>query len=129
MPETIFLAKALGLILIVLSVIIVIRRQEMIVALAGWTEQRLLRTVIAILEVIAGVFLVVAHNVWSPLPAAVISGIGWLLLLEGIFYVLAPEPLIDGVLKAFNKPAWYLGGGAVAGALGIYLAGFGYAWW
>lgn len=129
MPETVFLAKALGVILIVLSAIIVIRRNTMMVAIRGWTEQRLLRMVIAILEVIGGVFLVVAHNVWSPLPAAVISGIGWLLLIEGIFYVIAPEPLIDGVLKAFNKPPVYLVGGGLAAALGVYLAGFGYSWW
>ncbi len=79
-------------------------------------------------EVLAGLFLVVMHNQWSPLPAAVITLIGWLLLLEGLLFLVLPDDLVGRFMATFNTESWYLAGGLLAIAAGAYLTAFGFGW-
>ena len=78
---------------------------------------------------LAGLFLVFGHNVWSPLPAAIISLLGWIAVIEGGLYLLLPDEAVEGIPEAVNRPSMYLGGGAFTVLVGIYLAGFGFGWW
>ena len=129
MELTVFLAKVLGIAMVVVGAAIMLRRDYYLAVFGTFAEQRMTRVVIAIIELIAALSLVVAHTAWSPFPAALISLIGWMAVVEATACLLLPDAAIRTMLAQVNTPAWYLGGGIFAIALGAYLAGFGFGWW
>jgi hypothetical protein len=126
---TIYLSKVFGIGLIIMGAAIAIRRRYFVPVFGAFVEERLLRVIVASIELIAGLFLIAAHNVWSPLPAAFISLFGWVAVIEGTAYLLLPDEPLERLLKTVNVPAWYLIGGLLTIVIGLYLAGFGFGWW
>jgi hypothetical protein len=126
---TIFLAKAIGIVLVMTGAAIVIRRHYFLPVFGAYVEQRLLRTTMSMIELLAGIFLVVGHNVWSPLPAAMITILGWMAVLEATIYLFLPDRLVAKFIGTFNTANWYVVGGSLASVVGVYLAGFGFGWW
>jgi hypothetical protein len=128
MEATVLLSKALGLSLIVIGAAIILRRRYYLPVFAAYVEQRLVRTVVSIIELVAGLLLV-ANNVWSPLPAAIMTLLGWMAVAEATAYLFLPDVYVARVIGTFNTATWYIVGGMLAIAVGLYLAGFGFAWW
>jgi hypothetical protein len=83
-----------------------VRRRYFLPVFASYPDQRLLRAVVSMAEVLAGLFLVVMHNRWSPLPAAVITVVGWLVLLEGLLYLALPDDRVRRFIATFNTEGW-----------------------
>jgi len=129
MEPTVYLAKVIGVGLIIMGAAIALRRRYFIPVFGAFVEERLTRTIMAMVELFAGLFLVIGHNVWSPLPAAIISLLGWMAVIEGTAYLLLPDEAIERLMKALNVPAWYVAGGLLSILIGLYLAGFGFGWW
>jgi hypothetical protein len=120
-----FLAKVIGLALVVIGAVIVTRRRTLVAVFATYIEQGLLRFTISMIELVGGLGLVV-NNVWSPLPAAIVTMIGWLAVAEALFFMAAPDALVAWLMRNLNTEAWYLAGGSVAVVTGFYLAGSGF---
>jgi hypothetical protein len=129
MALTVVLAKVIGIVLVMLGAVITIRRDYFLPIFAAYVEQRLLRTTMSMIELLFGVFLVVAHNVWSPLPAAIITLLGWMAVFEATIYLFLPDRWVAKFIATFNTAGWYVVGGLLAIVVGVYLAGFGFAWW
>jgi hypothetical protein len=129
MTLTILLAKVIGIVLVVTGAAILFRRDYFLPVFAAYVEQRLLRTTMSMIELLTGVLLVVAHNHWSPLPAAIITLLGWMAIFESTIYLFLSDRLVAKFIATFNTQAWYVVGGLLAILVGIYLAGFGFAWW
>jgi hypothetical protein len=125
---TLFLSKVVGLTLIVIGAVIMLRRRELVPVFATYTEQRLLRFIMSMIELVAGLALVM-HNAWSPPAAAILTLLGWMAVVEGAFYMLAPDDVVARFMAAFNTERWYIVGGALAVLVGLYLLGFGFGWW
>lgn len=49
--------------------------------------------------------------------------------MEAIAYLLLPDELIEKLIDTFNTQIWYMVGGLLTIAVGIYLTGAGFAWW
>jgi hypothetical protein len=126
---TVFLARVIGIVLAMTGAAILIRRQYFLAVFGAYVEQRLLRTTMSMIELLAGVALVVGHNHWSPLPAAIITLLGWMAVLEGTVYLLLPDGWVSKIITTFNTSACYVFAGSLAIVVGIYLAGYGFAWW
>ena len=129
MATTVYLSKVFGISLVIIGAVIMIRRRYFIPAIGAFVRERLVRTITAFIELIAGTFLIVGHNVWSPLPAAIISLLGWIAVIEAIAYLLLPDAVLERAISALNTETVYLVGGLLAIALGTYLTGFGFGWW
>jgi hypothetical protein len=129
MELTIYLSKVFGVALIVMGAATLARRRYFVPVFGTFAAERLLRAIVGFMEMLAALFLLFAHNMWSPLPAAIVTLFGWVALIESITYLLLPDESVDGLLRVINKPAWYVGGGLVSILVGIYLAGFGFGWW
>jgi hypothetical protein len=128
MEATLFLSKVVGLTLIVIGLLIALRRRELVPVFATYTEQRLLRFIVSMIELVAGLALVL-HNAWSPPGAAILTLLGWMAVVEAVFYMLAPDDVVARFMAVFNTEGWYIAGGALAVAVGLYLAGFGFGLW
>lgn len=127
MQHTEMLSQVIGSLLIFLSVTIVARQRHYIAAFSAFPTQPMVRMFICVIELVAGLFLVVTHNQWSGPPAAVIITVfGWLLVIEGAAYLWMNDAQVARVIRVINTPAWYWAGGAGAFALGAYLAAFGF---
>lgn len=129
MPLTLMLAKVFGLALIVMSIALLTKRAFFAKITRDFLQQDLLRLIVSFLELVAGLFIVIGHNVWSPMPAAVITVIGWAFVLEGASYLLLPEKWTARFVNAVNRPQVFLAGAIVSLIVGIYLADYGFALW
>jgi hypothetical protein len=74
----------------------------------------------------AGLLLVVSHNVWVAGWPVIVTLLSWLVLIKAIAYLLLPFSAMAGVVKAFNRPAWFTAGGAITAGFGVFLAAKGF---
>lgn len=121
MELTILLSKVFGAYLVIGGLAYVLRQKFFMAVVHHFVEERMLRVVLAIAELVVGLFIIFGHNVWETLPQTIVSLIGWLMLLEGIFYLFMPDKVVRKVVKTFNTTAWYVGGGVVSIIAGLYL--------
>jgi uncharacterized protein YjeT (DUF2065 family) len=129
MSLTLLLAKVFGLALIAVSIALLIKRDFFAKITRDFLQQDLLRLVISFSEMLVGLFIVIGHNVWSPLPAAVITVLGWVFVLEGASYLLLPQQWTTHFINAVNRPHFFVASGVIGLILGIYLADYGFALW
>lgn len=128
MELTILLSKVIGLYLIIVGIVYLVRREYFINVVRSYMEQKMLRVFISTTEIIVGLFFVITHNVWDSLPEAIISLFGWIILLEGLAYVVLSDKLIGKIIRKCNTKRWYIFGGLISVLLGLYLANFGFNW-
>lgn len=129
MALTLLLAKVFGIALIVIGVALICYRDLYARITHDFVQQRLFRIVISFLEMLAGLFIVIGHNAWSPLPAAIITVLGWVFVLEGGSYLLLPEKWSARFINAVNRPHFFTASGLCGIVLGLYLAGYGFGFW
>ena len=123
MELTILLSKVFGIYLIIGGIAYISRQRFFMSVVHDFVNERALRVIVAAAELIAGLFLVFNHNVWGNWQEGLVSLFGWLMLAEGVFYLLLPESVVRAVIKMFNVRGWYIGGGLVSIIAGLYLAG------
>jgi len=123
-----FLAQTLGLYFIILGALVILRQSSMLRVFSGLTKSPLALYTIALIELIAGIMLVVAYPTVGTDVAGIISIIGYMLIVESVFYLGVPLGVSRKFISKFNTSTWYLTGGLVAIALGAYLAGMGFGY-
>lgn len=126
MELTILLSKVFGIYLIIGGLAYTMRQRYFMSVVRDFVEHKMLRYIIAISELVAGLFLIMTHNVWESWPEGIVSLVGWMLAVEGAFYMLAPDSWVRKMLRIFNKRGWYLAGGIISLLLGLYLVNFGF---
>lgn len=129
MALTVYLAKVIGLALILVGGAILLRTGYFIDTVSAFARERLTRFLVSVIGLIAGLALVVGHNVWNPPAAAIITLLGWMAVVESLSYLLLPDTQIAQMLKTMNRPPVYYMGGLLAILVGAYLAGFGFGYW
>ena len=123
-----FLAQTLGLYFIILGALILLRQSSMLRVFQGLTKSPLALYLLASAELIAGVMPTVAYPQIGTDVTGVLSLIGYMLIVEGVFYLGVPLGVSRKFINKFNTSSWYVAGSVAAIALGAYLAcmGFGY---
>ena len=131
MQHTVLLSQVFGIYLIIVGTTILVRRRYFLPVFAAFVQERLTRAVVSFAEILGALFLIMTHSVWSSLPAGIISALGWIAVVEGTAYLALPDELLDTCIRTFNTPSWYLFGGVLSVAIGVYLTvhGFGFFVW
>jgi hypothetical protein len=127
-PLTIFLGRLLGLFTLITSFWLLAERQNTISTIPALLGNRPVMLIFAIIALAGGLAIVLAHNMWSggALPILV-TLIGWIMLLRGVFLLFLPPEATLGVLAAmqFEKFFYiYLG---IPFVIGIYLTYLAFA--
>lgn len=124
----IFLAQLLGLYFLVVGTLVLVRRKSIMPAISELVQNRALLFTIASIELVAGLSIVLLYPTLSWTWLGLISLIGWMMIVEGVVHLSLPFKYVQQLVRSFNKPGWYLSGGMVAVAIGLYLvaAGFGF---
>lgn len=127
--EPIFLAKLLGIYFLVVGIIVTLRKSAVMPAIKEMSKHSGMILGIAVVELAAGLAIVISYP-WSWEGnlnwQAIISLIGWILIIESIFYMASPSKTVQKMFKAFNRPPFYVFGGILTIALGAYLSAIGF---
>lgn len=126
MELSILLAKIFGLWFLIIGIVFLWRRKTLMPIMEDFAGNRALIVSFALLELLAGISLVVSHNVWTNDFRIVITVISWWILIEGLVYLLLPSKGVKKMFKRFNKVGWFVSGSLISIVLGVYLLNAGF---
>ncbi len=118
---TVFLACVLGWYLVIMGLFLIVRRSVVIAAMSDIMAQTGLLFVIAFITLIAGLMIVVSHNVWVMSWPVIITIIGWLALISGIIRLFCPEFIHRMWRKISVKPETFTISGVIILLIGLFL--------
>ena len=99
-PLTIFYAKILGILILVVAISFLINPKRAQKVLEEAKESEYLLLLDGSLALLFGSFIILTHNMWDNALAKAVSAIGWLSFAIGIFELVFPKKL---VLKTYGK--------------------------
>jgi len=126
MESSIFLAQLIGPILIVLGVGMLAQPQGYRAVAEEFLASPALIYIAGLLALVPGLAIVLTHNVWPFDWRLIITLLGWLATIGGIFRLLMPAQVRRIGTAALARRGWLRGSGVVVVALGAVLAFFGY---
>lgn len=120
-------ARVLGPFFAVVALIVAVRAPDMRAMLSEFTESGIWAWVIGAFALLGGVSIVSFHQIWRGAAAIMISVLGWLLVVRGVFLLAFPDvfaSLAERTIGAVDiwRPAYI-----VIGLIGLYLTYVG--WW
>jgi hypothetical protein len=126
-PLTIFLSRLIGLLFICISVAMRARRQAFVDIASGVVHDPPLLFILGLITLTVGLAIVLGHNNWSGgiLPV-VITLIGWITLIRGLFLLLAPRELVASLFEKMNFEKFFDVAFAITLFLGLYLTYMGF---
>ena len=101
MELSLFLAKVIGLTLILVASALVVNKKN-IDLLFGLYKHPTAVFITGILETVLGIALVLSHNIWTPDFRGIITFVGWILLLRGVGRIFFPFR-VTNKLEKFRK--------------------------
>jgi uncharacterized membrane protein len=125
---TIFLARLIGLFLLLVGVSMIAHKPEMVAIVAALADDHALLLMFGMLALIVGLAIVLSHNVWSGgvLPV-VVTLFGWFMLLRGVFLLFLLPVATVTLLEALHFAEWFYLYAAIPLILGAYLTYAGFA--
>lgn len=121
MNTSIAIAQVLGIILAVMGISVVNDRKNISAALEKTVQDRGFLWVWGFLILTMGAVIVALNNVWTAgLLTLLITILGWLTIIKGVFLILFPDSAIS-IYRWANKDGVLIFGGIVAFVLGLIL--------
>lgn len=109
MELSLFLAKAIGLYYIIVSIAYLFNKTRLRALTLGILNNPPYLMLSGFIALIIGILLVVTHNLWVWDWRVIITIIGWLAFLKGISILFIPEFMIDLSRKWMeNNMAYYI---------------------
>jgi len=126
-PRTIFLSRLLGLFMLAMSLSLLLRGQELLAIMTALINDAPMLMNIGMAALLAGLAIVLSHNIWSggALPV-VVTLFGWILLLRGLLLLMMPHETIVKIFEMTRFGDFVTVYAAIPLILGLYLtyAGF-----
>jgi hypothetical protein len=127
MPNSFYLARLLGPVLVVVGVGMLLNPAAYLPAVTGLLRNSALLYFASVLGLLGGLALVLAHNVWEMSWRVIITLLGWLSVLDSASWILLREQaerFWSPLLSSMALPIW---AGAIVLLLGAVLSYFGYS--
>ena len=127
-PRTTYLARLIGIYCILMGLAMIIRKQAAVAVLTAMLHNAQLLLALGVITVIAGLALVLAHNIWSGGAVPVIvTLVGWIAVIKGsLLLFLSPEQESSLFLDSLHLEQgfyFYLGFMLLLGIYLTYAAG------
>jgi hypothetical protein len=121
--RTLFLSRLLGLYCIVMALSMFLRGQLMVDTVASMLGNAPLMLFLGIVVVIAGLAMVLTHNIWSGGTLTVlVTLIGWIALIKGALFLIVPPGSSTALfLNGFHYQQLFYVYAAIALIVGLYL--------
>ena|SRR3990167_1678740 len=124
MELSIFLAKLLGLYLLLMSLDLLIRRKELESAMKDFVSSKGLLFYSGSLSMVVGLAIIIGHPIYTLTWQGLITLIGYLLIVRGFARAAFPSVLNKRFYRFFHKRYWLLF--IVLLVLGAYLTYSGF---
>ncbi|MDO3401542.1 hypothetical protein QWI29_15995 [Mycolicibacterium neoaurum] len=119
-------ARVIGPYLAVVAIVATARSSEMASMLAQFTSVQVLSWVVGAIVLACGTAIVAFHQYWRTPAAVVVSVVGWLLVVRGVFLIAFPTvfaSLADRVIATAGSWMWLY---VVMALIGLYLTYIGW---
>ena len=126
MATSTYLAQLIGPVILVAAIGLLLNREGYKALTQEVVRSPALLYLSGVLTMIAGVAIVLAHNVWVADWRVLITVFGWLAAIGGAARMALPGASKAVGERMLDKPAWMTVGGAVWLAVGALLTFFGY---
>lgn len=119
--NTDFLATVLGWYLVIVSLLLLLRRDIVITALRELMQQRAVMLVVGIITLIIGLLMVISHNVWIMGWPVLVTIIAWLVLIGGLFRLFCPDTVYKIWGRIITNSEKLIICGVVSLVIGLFL--------
>ena len=126
MPASIFLAKLMGPVFLVIGAALLVNAVAMRALTQEFLDSPALIFLSGLITLPAGLAVVLTHNVWTADWRVLITILSWLLVIGGVVRLAAPQRAAAIGRTMFANPATLNISAGVTLAIGVLLCFFGY---
>lgn len=126
MELSLYLAQLMSVSLVVIGLALLLRNSYYTKVYKAWVKHEGLLLLAAMMVLVAGVAVVLVHNVWIASWEVIITIVGWALVLKGVLLLLLPGEMAK-LTESVMKTKWLLPLGGVIWVVGGLYLGY-YAW-
>lgn len=126
MDISIFLAKVLGIYLLVASIAFFVHTKKYKTIITDIKNSPALLCMSGALALITGLLIVVSHNIWTMDWRVVITILGWLSLIKGFLRLVFPQVSHQVLTRYLKNSSAYYFSASIMLILGVYLSYFGF---
>jgi hypothetical protein len=126
METSLFLAKLIGPVVIVIGAAMLINQVNMREMASDFLQHRGLIFLAGILTLLAGLAIVLTHNIWVAGWPVIITILGWLSVIGGIFRIIFPDSVKSIGEAMLQKTGLLTIAGVVQAVIGGWLCYVGY---
>lgn len=126
---TFFIAQLFGILFIATSVSMALQKGWMFEMIDDFFRDKALLFIVGIINLIAGLLVVLSHNIWTDgIFPAVVTLLGWLLMLRGVALLWVSPYVLERLYNSFNLKRHYYTVTASVFIIGLYLTFAGFGW-
>lgn len=107
MDITTFVAQFLGYFLVLVGGGMLLKRKTVEAAIKNAVKNKGTLYIVGVGEIALGLLLILAHSSWVTLTDKAISALSWFLLVEGLFFMVASQKQVRGILKFIHLDMVY----------------------
>jgi uncharacterized protein YjeT (DUF2065 family) len=126
METSLFLAKLIGPVLIVIGLGLLVKPTNFREMATDFLASRAMIFLAGLLTLVTGLAIVLTHNVWEFNWPVIITILGWLSVGGGVFRILFPASVQAMGTSMMDKPAMMTVSGIIQIVLGLWLCYAGY---
>jgi len=123
---SIFLARLLGPLFIVLGIAVPLKTQMFRAILREFTQSQALLYLAGFFGLLGGLALVLSHNLWVRDWRLIITLIGWLTIIRALVTIFQPQWIVTLAGKISENRSCFLGAAIADLLIGAILSYFGY---
>lgn len=119
-------ARVLGPYLVIVTATAIAHASEMRTLLSGFGANSMWPWLTGAFVLPIGLVIVALHQYWRGAAAIMVSVLGWLTTLKGLFLMAIPETYISAANSALGAIGWWRAGMVIVGLVGLYLTYVGW---
>ncbi|MDR3442708.1 MAG: DUF308 domain-containing protein [Legionella sp.] len=121
MMTTYFIATVLGWYLVIMSLLLIFRRDVVTAAMRDVMAQPGLLLIIGVITLFIGLLMVISHNYWVLAWPVIVTVFGWIALISGIIRLFSPETVHKMWGRMANKSETFTVAGIIMLIIGLFL--------
>jgi uncharacterized membrane protein len=127
MPTSIFIAKLLGPIYILVGIALLIRAQMFRTILQEFIRNPALVYLAGVLGLLGGLAVVLTHNVWVLDWRIIITLVGWVTVVRAVVTIFQPQQIVALGSKILERRGIFIAAAVMNLIIGLVLSYFGYS--
>lgn len=123
---SLYLARLLGLAFLIVGIALFSKPKNFQDTVRDVSKNDAIMTIISFMPLVAGLAIVIGHNIWVSHWTVVITVVGWLILIGGIIRLFFHKEVMAKMAKMATNKKFFVYMGIFLFLLGAYLAGKGF---